>query len=119
MGWFDKLSKEDQELFIVDVSARLHYGLKGVAADGSIRTMTVIYKSGTVIATDGGHNTSACGFKPILRKKNKIAELIDPKALTMLTDYELCDWYNANHIDYRGLIEKGLATEDTTGVYDK
>ena len=119
MGWFDKLSKEDQKLFIVDVSARLHYGLKGVAGDGSVRKMTVIYDSGTIIATDGGHNTSACGFKPILRKQNRIAELIDPKPFTMLTGYELYDWYNANHIDYRGLIEKGLAIEDTTGVYDK
>lgn len=119
MGWFDKLSKEDQKLFIVDISARLYYGLKGVAGDGSIRTMTVIYDSGTIIATDGGYNTSACDFKPILRNKNKIAELISPKEFSMLTGHKLYDWYNENHIDYRGLTKRGLAVEDTTGVYDK
>lgn len=32
--------------------------------------------------------------------------------------YELTDWFNAHHFDYRGLIEKGLAINATNlGIY--
>ena len=30
---------------------------------------------------------------------------------------EAYDWLNANHFDYRGLIEKGLALEAKEGMY--
>jgi len=33
------------------------------------------------------------------------------------TAYELIDWLNAHHFDYRGLIEKGLALEALEGMY--
>jgi len=33
-----------------------------------------------------------------------------------VADY--CDWLNAHHFDYRGLIEKGLALEATEGMYN-
>ena len=31
------------------------------------------------------------------------------------TEWQLVDWLNKNHFDYRGLIEKGLAL-DATGL---
>ena len=31
--------------------------------------------------------------------------------------YELFDWLNAHHFDYRGLIKKGLAIEAPEGIY--
>lgn len=31
--------------------------------------------------------------------------------------YDLCDWLNEHHFDYRGLIEKGLALEAPEGMY--
>ena len=31
--------------------------------------------------------------------------------------YEWCDYANAHHLDYRGLIEKGLALEAPEGMY--
>lgn len=31
--------------------------------------------------------------------------------------YDLCDWLNKHHFDYRGLIEKGLALEAKEGMY--
>ncbi len=34
------------------------------------------------------------------------------------TYYDLCDWLNKHHFDYRGLIEKGLALEAPEGMYD-
>lgn len=32
--------------------------------------------------------------------------------------YDMFDWLNANHFDYRGLIEQGLALEAPEGMYD-
>ena len=33
--------------------------------------------------------------------------------------HKLIDWLNKHHFDYRGLIEKGLATEAPDGMYEK
>ena len=41
--------------------------------------------------------------------KTLITEVIITKAI---------DWLNANHFDYRGLIEKGLALEAKEGMYE-
>ena len=30
---------------------------------------------------------------------------------------KISDWLNAHHLDYRGLIEKGLALEAPEGIY--
>lgn len=57
-------------------------------------------------------------LKPYLLPKNKISSLITAKELSMMSDYELIDWYNANHIDYRGLIEKNLALEALANMYN-
>ena len=38
------------------------------------------------------------------------------KVLTLISDCsDIIDWFNENHFDYRGLIEKGLAI-DATGL---
>lgn len=34
------------------------------------------------------------------------------------TETETFDWLNAHHLDYRGLIEKGLALEAPEGIYN-
>jgi hypothetical protein len=33
-------------------------------------------------------------------------------------EWELVDWLNAHHFDYRNLIEKGLAIEAPEGMYN-
>ena len=38
--------------------------------------------------------------------------------LNTATAYELIDWLNKHHFDYRGLIEKGLALEAPEGMYN-
>ena len=53
--------------------------------------------------------------------QNKLIEL-ELKAIndeinhTKMAEYEI-DFYNQNHIDFRGLIEKGLAIEAPEGMY--
>ena len=53
-----------------------------------------------------------------LRPMSEIANLISAKEYSQLGGIDLIDWYNANHIDYRGLIEKGLAIEAPEGMYN-
>ena len=57
-------------------------------------------------------------IRPYLRPMSSIASLISAKEWSSLSGIDLIDWYNANHIDYRGLIEKGLALEAKEGMYE-
>ena len=36
----------------------------------------------------------------------------------IMPNYEVIDWLNAHHFDYRGLIKKGLALEASKGMYN-
>jgi hypothetical protein len=49
---------------------------------------------------------------------SSISSLISAKEWSSLSGIDLIDWDNANHIDYRGLIEKGLAIEAPEGMYE-
>ena len=40
-------------------------------------------------------------------------------SVTFKLNMKAIDWLNANHFDYRGLIEKGLALEAPKGMYKK
>lgn len=54
------------------------------------------------------------------RKTGKEGYTFQVNGGTMLYDgYVGIDWLNANHFDYRGLIEKGLALEAPEGMYNK
>lgn len=64
-------------------------------------------------------------FKPYLYPISAIGELnlISPKELSMLTGYELYDFYNKNHIAYRTLdgkdmFELGLAVKASKEMYN-
>ena len=48
-------------------------------------------------------------IKPYLFPQSEISNLIGAKEFTALSGYQLIDWYNANHIDYRGLLKMRLA----------
>ena len=60
-------------------------------------------------------------FKPYLRSMENMTEdeereLEETLQYTQFT-LESYDWFNAHHIDYRGLIEKGLALEVKPEMY--
>ena len=54
-------------------------------------------------------------FNPIYDKLNELNELINGMfGTSALINFEvLTDFFNANHLDYRGLIKKGLAIDAT------
>ena len=126
------MTQEDKELLLKDLSARLLYGvicycgysaqLKLVCPDGDY---CVIKNSPYTIET----------VKPYLRpmssmtdeEKENLQSLHDiicdenygdgysPSAWGAITEWE--DYCNSRHLDYRGLIGKGLALEAPEGMY--
>ena len=106
------MTREEKELILTDLSARLRYGviceidLKPYKLKGVNK-----HKKLWWFEFDGFRCLD--GVKPYLRPRSSIASLISAKEWSSLGGIELIDWYNANHIDYRGLIEKGLAIEVT------
>ena len=138
---------EDKELLLIDLCTRLPYGVvcAGITYelddDGenyiSVKvknTLTEIhnYKLETVYVRLGLISTCKLEtVKPYLRLmssmteeedkewqiyKNNIAESCDERLGERI--YELHDWFNSHHFDYRGLIEKGLAIEAPKDMYN-
>lgn len=143
------MNKEEKDLLLRDLCARLPYHLRGKSKDGNLYEATVIYDTGTILASDvDGVNTNiCCGFKPYLRPISSMtAEEVDSLFKILRIDEERGDWLKVNdigvirlfteagkdfyeiaaafdylnsiHVDYRGLIGKGLALEAPEGMYE-
>jgi hypothetical protein len=121
------MNREEKYLVIDDISGRIPHGvvfktdwgnktLKGIQYDN---VNTLLY-FGVCNSTNKVIETYVSEVKPYLfpissmtkEQKNAI-DLIASSSSTVLTD--VVDFYNKNHIDYRGLIPKGLAL-DATGL---
>ena len=130
------MTLEDKKLLIQDVMARLPYDTKfdlnGIR--GSIHQVNIYTVYNTSGGTDyicsvdffgDGNPIDIEHFKPCLfpmdlmteEQKEEYCTIQDKylaSSLHRVTDsYELFDWLNKNHFDYRGLIEKGLAIDAT------
>ena len=123
------MSKEDKELLLKDLCARLPYGVKCQVAD----CKTPVELSRIDTKNGNGRNPYCFVFsfgpesvKPYLRPMSSMTEEerkeymdIDNRSYSCPMDYahipasDRIDWLNANHFDYRGLINKGLAIEVT------
>ena len=112
------MTQEDKILLLKDLCARLPYKVKGIITyDKSNTTFTVEGIDNNVLHLSDAEECYVEDFKPYLRPMSSIAELITAKEWSSLGGIDLIDWYNANHIDYRGLIEKGLALEAPENMY--
>ena len=138
------MKKEDKELLLKDLSARLPYGVKilhegwNYEWDDELSTVErvvgiddkFIYTK--VINTHNGeeyrddkHTISLFDDKSFLRSMSSMTEEEKKeynltKALSIV-DYPTLksfDWLNAHHFDYRGLIKRGLAIEAPEGMYN-
>lgn len=47
-----------------------------------------------------------------------LSPIVVSEMLTILQESKMLDWLNAHHIDYRQLIEQGLALEAPAGMYN-
>jgi len=125
------MTKEDKELLLKDVCARLPYKVK-VCDDlgriyelpiGNTYLIDLFYENGDYVEPP---------IKPYLRSMNSMTEeefreynqnetcvLYEEGILNgqTITSGESVDWLNAHHFDFRGLIEKGLALEAPEDMY--
>ena len=135
------MTQEDKELLLKDLCARLLYGVKVESVFINPDTkehkscgIEVFNATSLLMIRDGLGE-----FKPYLFPlssmteeqqeefdriyaddmqvvANNLKNRLDGKPYeTNLGHYRHIDWLNANHFDYRGLIEKGLAI-DATGL---
>ena len=120
------MEKEDKELLLKDLCARLHFGVH-------VNYKNVEDKEGIIMLNPYNIQHVYSGwwkkYKPYLRPMSSMTEeekveycdLQDKFLLSsqypVTCGYALFDWLNAHHFDYRRLIEKGLAIEAPEGMY--
>jgi hypothetical protein len=131
------MTKEEKELLLRDLCARLPYGVKihleTSEHGGLIGILDAIYPTEERVIVDdlnkaiapinvrcGGFKIEENNVKPYLRPMSSMTK--EEKKIYMEISSNLCgeiaaktmiDWLNKNHFDYRGLIERGLAIEVT------
>lgn len=128
------MTQEKKDLLIKDLSARFKYQTKGLHR-GQVRTIIALGLGGCyqVDDYDCWFNLDNTPFKPYLRPMSSMTEEeykelkeIEPyygiAPFNLIDDwapnYEVIDWLNAHHFDYRGLISKNLALEAPEGMYN-
>ena len=120
------MTEENKNLLLIDLCGRLPYGVKVEAETWLEDEGEFAYVPDKVysINSDGyivhGYD-EVYECKPYLfplssmteKQKEEFDRLYTYDALIIEPQWELIDWLNKNHFDYRGLIEKGLAIDAT------
>ena len=124
------MTQEDKELLLKDLCSRLPYGIivetpKGKGHVCDINLTIFGAEIGVNVNPTIRDNFSISYVKPYLfplssmtEEQSKVYhELIDGMfGTSALINFEvLTDFFNSNHLDYRGLIKRGLAI-DATGL---
>lgn len=113
--YIDTMTKEEKQLLLLkDLCARLPYGvrvkLNGRREKSNQLTINWLYTYSRHIED----------IKPYLRPMSSMTdkEKDEYDRLVMRNaSWVVDDWLNSHHLDYRGLIPKGLALEATEGMY--
>lgn len=137
------MKQEDRELLLQDLCARLPYGVKCKwehEYDGNTYTGGGILYDIDHVKTPNGYRYWDCYFedegedipieliKPYLRSMSSMTEEEKKKLGEISCEgniehkygifYRSQDYLNSIHVDYRGLIEKGLALEAPKDMYN-
>ena len=117
------MNKEDKELLLKDLCARLPYNV----------VVRCHFADGGVLDTDdiadllyNEENSESPMYKPYLRQMYSMTDeeqheynliamhtIVTSKGFVHIEATDLIDWLNAHYFDYRGLIDRGLAIEVT------
>lgn len=123
------MKQEERELILKDLCARLPYGVKVNTIQGDFTLLGLTNERVfTTCEVEGCHNDFPIELiKPYLFPLSSMTEeqkmflkqqnwcIAISTSGTVETTIEGFDWLNKNHLDYRCLIEKGLAV-DATGL---
>jgi len=128
------MNKEDKELLLQDLCARLPYGVKVKFAIPTLLVSVRNDRDGIKVITESTYSEHIYNIediKPYLRPMSSMTEeekneyLNTFKKSIIGTDEEdgrvwtvdSIDWLNAHHFDYCLLIERGLALKAPEGMY--
>jgi hypothetical protein len=114
------MTQKDKDLLLKDICGRLPYGVKVKLEyyDDAWNICSINPNGVTFVTKYTGYpiETNWENCKPYLfpissmdKKQRKYIR----NNYTFGSTYELFDWFDKNHFDYRGLIEKGLAIDAT------
>lgn len=127
------MTRKDEELLLIDLSARLPYGVMcniGLKYPLQLQRIFVDRLDGILLDfyEDGdNYQVYLSEVKPYLRPmdymtEEEAEEFIDFDVYGdgeyIIPNYEAIDWLNKHHFDYRGLIKKGLAIKAPEGMYN-
>lgn len=148
------MTQEEKQLLLIDLCARLPYGVKvnaySYSTPQTLYSVDVFRREYTLENNDSGNlfvgfdKHIFSNIKPYLRPMSSMTEEekadleayskqeLDKYADDVLNGsdedtirysqvsliYKDIDWYNAHHIDYRGLIPMGLALEAPRDMYN-
>ena len=118
------MKKEDKEFLLQDLSMRLPYGVKVHTnipeMDYSTEELIECESDKTLSIEDIDWLNNDCGeFKPYLRPMSSMTEEEEDeyeKVIRGLFEQQL-EFYLRRHLNFRGLIPKGLAIEAPEGMY--
>lgn len=127
------MTQEDKSLLLRDLCARLPYGVM-IRHDNeqgkSVDTRLVGYNGDwfNYYIDNLCYHLKVCEFKPYFRPMSSMTEEEKKHCFVLEHEgniehpngifYRSQDYLNSIHIDYRGLIEKGLALEAPEGMYN-
>lgn len=104
------MTQEQKDLLLKDLCARLPYGVILNCCNIVSETLTLISYKGLI-----NNDYDIDEVKPYLFPLSSMTKEQDKEFMNIQIGYPSVDWFNKNHIDYRGLIERGLAI-DATGL---
>ena len=131
------MKQEDKNILLKDLCARIPYGVKGIIEGGDVVTTPLKWYAEQSLELSINYMVVKNGWRPYLlplssmteEQKLEIKSLCDGTEIfddggwmsyiSILGSFNfeinlaVVDWYNKNHFDYRGLIEKSLALDAT------
>ena len=124
------MKKEDRELLVRDLCARLPYNTVISVTNDDRNTIQYLVEEdikdlrSTISYSGNIYKPYLFPLSSMTEEQGKELEKIDPEFYSLISengniyismDIRGYDWLNKNHFDYRGLIPKGLAN-DATGL---
>ena len=110
------MTQKQKDLLLKDLCARLPYGVK-LHCSSNVMICIGPYTLNTIVLdrifNDNTKYVPFDEFKPYLFPISSMTEEQDKEFMSIPIGYPSVDWFNKNHFDYRGLIERRLAIDAT------
>lgn len=111
------MKQKDKELLLKDLCARMPYFVECYCNNTSDNWCILT----PVVISNLINSTENLILKPYLRPISSMTE--EEKQIFFYLNehgdcYDIVDFYNSHHFDYRGLIKKDLAIEVLEGMYN-